>query len=246
MDDHRRQELERREKATPITDRAVDRATIDEVRREWQTSPDYNAALSLNRLFIKGKRTCSIYHWATLEEETAPLIPGLLALHDYGLMTYGSQPFDRKPERLAIGGGYWYQIRQRPYLSFMTPLKDRIPQDTIERFCTLLLMHSRIVAIVKQPGQPFRSSMPETHIVTITRSALSIEELYAEPFKPYTCVPCNGTLESETWEVEAVIAAECLNISVASRSWDEDMDLLALIEGVAVAAGLERVYAETS
>ncbi|KAL8876528.1 MAG: hypothetical protein Q9192_008844, partial [Flavoplaca navasiana] len=36
----------------------------------------------------------------------------------------------------------------------------------------------------------------------------------------------------------------CLDITVASRSWDEDIDLIKLVEDLAIEAGIHRDYCE--
>ncbi|CAO1597644.1 hypothetical protein XANCAGTX0491_001450 [Xanthoria calcicola] len=42
--------------------------------------------------------------------------------------------------------------------------------------------------------------------------------------------------------VDAVTGARCVDISVASASWDGDLGLQKLIEDLAIEAGMERVY----
>ena len=247
MDPQRRQELEKRMNAPFIPDdRGVDPITMEAGAREWYALQSYSGALSLNRLFLRGQRNCSIYHWGPLDPESGALVSGLFSLHDYGLLTYESQPFEIKPQFIERGGGWWSQRRQRPYLSFLLPQNDRIPKNSIENFCTFLLAHPKIVTIINQRGKPFRTSMLDHHIVTKERVALSIKELYAEPFDPFSIVPREEKDESYEWGVEAIIRARCLDIQVASRSWDENVDLMNLVEGVAEAAGIGRVYAESS
>ncbi|KAI4706174.1 hypothetical protein J4E89_009228 [Alternaria sp. Ai002NY15] len=88
-------------------------------RDAWAAAPDWNALLQLNLLFIRGEVDVNPNHLAPLNEESIPLVPGLIELHKYGILTCNSQPFEKSSE--FITGKGWVQKRQRPYLHFMLP-----------------------------------------------------------------------------------------------------------------------------
>ena len=247
MDPQRRQELEERLLARPSIDTAVDPDNHHKDVCEWRALQNYSAAIDLNRLFIKGKRQSSVTHWGPLAPETSPLIPGLLRLHDYGFLTYDSQPFLKKIKLChSPKGAYWYECRQRPYLDFLLPQYDRIPAENIATFTTLLLAHPRIVTMIDEQEDTFRTNIKmDSHDVTEVKLALTVEELAAEPLLPYTSIPRKAHHEAQQMDVEAIHGAQCLDIKIASRSWEKDLDILALVEGVAIAAGMGRVYKET-
>ncbi|KAI6080471.1 hypothetical protein F4821DRAFT_58761 [Hypoxylon rubiginosum] len=75
--------------------------------------------------FIKesaeGKDVETLYHLGPLEPETTELIPSLLRLHDYGLLTMGSQPAE---ETVIEREGKWFQLSQIPFLDFVVPFRD--------------------------------------------------------------------------------------------------------------------------
>jgi len=250
MDPKRLLELERRMAAPreqPIVNNALDDASLDAVQKEWQASKSYSAALKLSRLSINGERNCSIHHMGPLDPESKGLVAGLLELHDYGMLTHNSQPFERlRPEIMQQGGGFWAQVRQRPYLSFLIPQRDRIPKQSVDRFCDLLMAHPRIVTRITETGKPMRTNLEQSHAVTVERVALSIKELYAEPWTGVTHLHPWDIIgpEHQDWDVEAITRAEPLDVAIAARSWAEDMDLIALVKDVAKEAGIGPVYAE--
>lgn len=92
--------------------------------QRWYEASTYREVLDLNRAFIRGELKTTVYHGGPLCDETTPLIPNLLSLHDYGILTHAGQPHqddgpfftDYKPPALQ-----WSQWRQRPYLDFLVP-----------------------------------------------------------------------------------------------------------------------------
>jgi len=62
-----------------------------EVMLLWETCEDYPTALQLNRDFLRGRHSCTPYH-GPLNTETFGLLENLHRLHDFGLLTNGSQP----------------------------------------------------------------------------------------------------------------------------------------------------------
>lgn len=219
--------------------------------QEWVSLRSYTAALDLNRQFINGQRPTSVYHFGPLDDESKELIPGLLDLHDYGFLTWNSQPFQRAEP--GVNGdpdkdGYWYDHRQRPYLQFLAPTKDRIDSDALDRFSDLLIADPHIVTLIVQAGKEPWGSLQGDHIVTEEKTALSIRELYAEEWEGFSClsnVEEDGCQENQAreWGVKAIMRMECFEFQIASRSWDEELDLVRLVRDVAEEAGMGRVYA---
>ena len=133
---------------------------------------------------------------------------------------------------------------QRPYLSFAIPTNDRIPSRAVRRLCRELLAHPQIATLITQRGRPMRTNLQYDHeLVTVSTAALTIEELPLEPMKPRFVLSRNDFFEPGHWCVDAIDRAQCLNTCIISRTW-EDLDLLLLLEDVAVAAGIERFYVE--
>lgn len=253
MDPKRLQELDRRIAAPrdiPIDTNLstlADDASLDAVQKEWQASKTYGAALDLSRLSINGERNCSIHHAGSLDPESKELAAGLLEVHDYGMLTHNSQPFERlRPEIMQQGGGFWAQVRQRPYLSFLIPQRDRIAKEAVDRFCDALMAHPKIITRITEAGKPMRTNLEESHAVTRERVALTIKELYAEPWTGVTHLHPMNVIEHQDWDVEAITRAKPLDVAIAARSWDEDVDLITLVKDVAKEADFGTAYAEAS
>ncbi|KAI4271615.1 MAG: hypothetical protein LQ337_005885 [Flavoplaca oasis] len=215
---------------------------MDATSEQWLALHNYQDALNLNQAYIRGEIP------GPLDAETGDLVPGLLRLHEYGLLTHSSQPF--KPvqrEHRNQNGGWWQEWRQRPYITFLAPQQDRIPKTAVEKFTLLLLMHPAIVTIVAygKADRSYRTNINGDHIVTAYKLALSAEDLAKEDFKTETSVAAEyyHVFEKRD-ELHPVIRAQCLDITVASRSWDEDIDLAKLVEDLAIEAGIQRDYCE--
>ena len=57
---------------------------------------NFSDLITLNRKFLLGQIPETLYYCGQIDEETIPLVPGLLKLHDFGLFTIGSQPYDHE------------------------------------------------------------------------------------------------------------------------------------------------------
>ena len=249
MTRERRQELSSRI-ATP-SGKNYSRASREEfsqARAEWHSTKTYDEAIELNRLFIQGERICTNYHCGPLDEESELLIPGLLTLHTFGILTHGSQPFKKEPEYIERGGGWWFQGQQRPYLQFLIPQNHRAEEYAVHKLCELLLEDPRIATFIVQPKEdldngcePWATTMDEWHPVTGVRAALTVPELWAEEFDFSTSTGADASIFVHTgddWNVPSINHARCLDVTVASQDWDEDLDLLKLVKDAAMEAGI--------
>ena len=89
-----------------------------------------------------------------------------------------------------------------------------------------------------------RTNLQYDHeLVTVSTAALTIEELPLEPMKPRFVLSRSDFFEPGHWCADAIDRAQCPNTCIISWTW-EDLDLLLLLEDVAVAAGIERFYVE--
>ncbi|KAL8644244.1 MAG: hypothetical protein Q9226_007864 [Calogaya cf. arnoldii] len=210
---------------------------------EWVAYKSYNAVLRLNEAAIKDD---NIDYPGLLDAKGKHLIPGLLRLHGYGFLTHDSQPFSFAHRSFIDEDDeddepYWQDWRRRPYLSFLVPQQDRIPKPIIEEFTLLLLAHPAIVTLVadRDGGRLCRTNINPCHVVSEWRHASSPEELGVEDFGAYKCIPAHFHNWADSCDVDAVTRAGCLDITVASPSWDEDLDLPKLVELIAIEAGMK-------
>lgn len=59
-----------------------------------RAATDFSQLCALNRQFLLGKIPETPYHCGPIEDETRPLVNGLLKLHDFHLLTDNSQPYE--------------------------------------------------------------------------------------------------------------------------------------------------------
>ncbi|KAL0930292.1 uncharacterized protein CTRU02_214367 [Colletotrichum truncatum] len=95
----------------------------ESTREKWAAVTSWEALVDLNVEFIKssaeGRRDVSTpYHHGPLDEETEELIPSLLHLHEYGLLTTQSQPILASEPEYIAEQQKWYEWRQIPCVDF--------------------------------------------------------------------------------------------------------------------------------
>lgn len=114
------------------------------VMRDWRLAESFQELLDLNRKFLRGESKRSCYHSAPIFDETVALVPGLLRLHDYGMLTMESQPGTAPPPTWTkcpcCSDERWVQTQQRPFLMFIIPFHDKVPEEVIRRFLVELLI----------------------------------------------------------------------------------------------------------
>lgn len=116
----------------------------EDIRKQWTAAEDWSDFLQLNRAFLSGEAKLSCYHLGPIIPETEPLVPGLLRLHDYGLLTHESQPSETKGPFTdtcpCCDDESYVETHQRPFLSFIMPYDcEAIPQECVRRFLVELM-----------------------------------------------------------------------------------------------------------
>ncbi|KAL8845086.1 MAG: hypothetical protein Q9176_000758 [Flavoplaca citrina] len=206
---------------------------MDKVDEQWRALHSYQGALKLNQTYFRGELPCNIGYHGPLDAETKNLVPGLLRLHQYGFLTHESQPFEPVKRQQKHQNG--------------APQQDRIAKTAVEKLTLLLLAHPSIVTIVAygKGDRSYRTNIDDPHTTTEYRFARSADALTKEDFKANASIPPGYHHVTEDWgDVDAVTSAQCLDITVASRSWDGDVDLAKLVEDLAIEAGIQRDYCE--
>ena len=206
----------------------------------WKAAKDFSEILDLNRKFLLGEIPETPYHGGPVADETLPLIGGLLELHDFRLLTDGSQPYEHRRGR---NNTYRYvEFQQRPYVSFLVPGDN----DQVLEFFEMLKSRSEIVVRATEP-YPY-NSLPGSHkqiVISLERVAKNVERLESTPWRGITWAFRTFNLSEETlFCLNAVKESKALWFEVAAREWGVPLDSLGLIQELVVKSGLPRSHQE--
>ena len=127
----------------------------------WAQATDWRHLLHYNLAYIQGQVDCSpSYPSEPIHPETARLVPGLKRLHEYGLLTTDSQPFD--DTRQATGKRKeWKQTVQRAYLWVLVPtVMEEIPVEKVDMLVESILSHPDVLATVHSECDAYPASKP--------------------------------------------------------------------------------------
>jgi hypothetical protein len=162
-------------------------------------------------------------------------VESLLRLHDFQFLTDQSQPYEH--ERTYELGNGWTEYQQRPFVAFTMPGEDGRCLEFFER-----LKERPEVVVQASELHPFRV-LPDSHervAVSRIRIAKTAEDLETTTWEDVTWALC----ESDSEEVEdylcldAIKRSSPLRVDVAASEWEVSLDLLGVIEEVAVECDL--------
>src|ERR1700761_7066180 len=130
-------------------------------RQPWARADTYSQVLDLNRRYLQGSLSTSPTYCGPIDEETLPLVSGLLQMHDYGFLTTNSQPSAAE----NFQGRQW---ESRGYVQFLVPTEDdfvptgdEFPAALVEAFCDELLKLEQIFVVVRNDyGEVIRHNQP--------------------------------------------------------------------------------------
>jgi hypothetical protein len=175
-----------------------------------------------------------------INDETIPLVEGLLKLHDFQLLTDCSQPYEH--DRPFIHGKKWVEYQQRPYVCFAMPGDDG-------RFLEFFAMLRNRPEIVVHASElhPCRV-LPDSHeevVVSRGRIATTAEGLETAAWTVYMTCLCEvnegfGFYGLGYYDLDAMKRSSAILFQVAASGW-EALDLLGLIEEVAIECDLPRI-----
>ncbi|KAK2026923.1 hypothetical protein LX32DRAFT_459082 [Colletotrichum zoysiae] len=227
---------------------------------KWERATDWKALVKLNVQFIElsraGRKDIETpYHYGALDAETEELIPSLLRLHNYGLLTTDSQPLLASSPRWSTEDSSWYESRQVPFVSFFSQYQT----DGASRFLRNILEDSRLIVIWTKYTNGTISSTPKGHEIMLTfeRKSKARETIESAPWRVIGSTPATP-LSLEDYGLESVPAlrqGSILSCMVtvkherdlykerSQRTFSEKLagqNMLAIIEEHAAGAGLKR------
>jgi hypothetical protein len=202
----------------------------------WRTAKDFSDLITLNQKFLSGQIPKTPYHGGPIDEETIPLLPGLLKLHDFGLFTICSQPYEQD---VYESGKKWSEYQQRPFISFIMPGKDGLSLEFFKR----LKERAADVVVSAQELCPFKivHGSHDLHAVSRKRIADTVKDLETAEWKAFTGVCSAYMLDTDLYCVDVMKSVKPVLFDIAASEWGVPLGLLGVIEGVAIDCGLPRM-----
>lgn len=236
--------------------------------------PNLSTLFNLNKAYLKGELEYSPSQQLILQSETSKLLAPLIRLNEYGMFTWSSQPPDDDVGmvhdylgRFGRAGPTtgWYHVRQRPYVAFDVPQQRALTASprVLRRFADKLLRHPDVYSTVgfpvgmkwhefkKSPGSGYwdvefrtETSLPGPEIPsTEWKFAATKEQLDSAPAITHL-VHSDRSFLCDAWGAATTTKCTPIAVEVSARSWESTVDLIALVERLAVEAGITRVFAE--
>lgn len=201
----------------------------------WDAARNFSELIALNRKFLSGQISEAPYHGGPIDEETIPLRPSLLKLHNFGLITISSQPYYYWVDQSDNG---WAEIQQNPYLSFFMSGRDVPYLEFFEK------LKERVDIVVYAQELPLFRVLPGSHgahVVIRDRTANAEEDLEAAEWELGESICVNEDV-SEQFDWLCRKVEKPVYFDVAAREFGPPIDLQRVIEEVAIASGLPQMY----
>ena len=225
----------------------------------WKkVSDDYSHLLELNRDFLRGKLHCTPYSPGSLYKESVPLRAGLLRLHDLGLFTISSQPYNshtgpkaefqadiKSTDTEAIRD--LCDLRQRPYVIFLIPSAYVAPKIYRKLLGALLKREDMTVAYWESHDLETKlGNFPDAIDVSIIRSASDCEGLKDAQWHHATRLNTKVGAQWLNFDDQGLsrklAMAKPVEVWIAATSWTQDTMILDIVEAEAVKAGFTKHF----
>lgn len=160
---------------------------------------------------------------------------GLLILHDFGLITDNGQPYQH--DRAFKLGKKKAEYQQRPSVSFMIPSGDQ----SLKFFA---MLRNRQEIVVQACELHLYKALPNSHEkVSISRERIAkeVKDLKSTKWKDVGWTFPSNISDEDYYCLDVVKRSRPLLFQVVASEWEVPLDLLGLIEEVAVECGLPRI-----
>lgn len=159
-------------------------------------------------------------------------------------------------DRMDNGEGPFYELQKRDCVHFIIPL-ELFPHDALHVFWLSLTRHpaivTRVVCIRHGESTAGSTNSPDIEVYenfgtepyTIVRGrvASTMDRLKSADYETYACVPPAPTVMDHCkWNFYAVSRTLPLEYWVATKEWNGMLRVGVLVEDLAVAAGLKRIW----
>ena len=212
--------------------------------KKWEAAQSWIALVQLNIEYLLQRQAdeyaktpydCEQYEQACHEE----LIPGLLRLHEYRLLTVQSRPVDSEEPYYLEEEELWEEWKDLPFVKFFMPYEGK----TTEALISNLINDSQLKTYVfDNRNDKLWPGSSNTVEVMMSRMSTSLDALPSERWKAkYEDIDEVPLKEFNLKTVEA--AKDTLFCAVVAS---ENINLLERVEHHAIQAGLERTSFDSS
>lgn len=204
---------------------------------EWKHVRSFDDLVRVNASFVRGELQYSPYSCGPLMPDSLPLIPKLLALHQFGLVTTNGQSNECKYGQPTRSGDKYFDSEQKPYLCF-TMLKSEGGRKLIKE---LMDSDKFVVKVTDSETDQIDSNMSTSikrYNVTRDRSAPSLDDLVETPWREFTNLRRHDPdLPEDDWPRHIVDflhdIAVCVNIAMkVYGTGDLESELLTICKAV--------------
>jgi hypothetical protein len=208
---------------------------VEHFGKLWRAASGFSDLCALNRKFISGEISATPYA-DSLDENNYPIMDVLLRLNDSQLLTESAQQYQN--QHAIDMGDCWLENQQRPYISFIMQGRDGQGVKCFKR-----LQERPGIVVRASKIYPF-SILPGSHeMITVgrTRDAETISALGSAKWKGWKwgLRSAAGKLD-ELFCLDAMKQSDPLWIEVAASEWGVVIDVLSIVQEVAVECGLSR------
>lgn len=213
-------------------------------RKRWIAANDWSTCIELNKEYLRrsqaGMYITTPYYQGPLDAETKELIPDLLHLHDYGLLTTGSQPARSGQEPpIREADGSWYQYKQLPFVDFLIPYKGIASKRFLNNLVNDPRLTTQIIDYRNCRRVLFPGSFQGPLTMTSYRRAESRDEIDSMRWVESTALPGPTIPFEEVFFKEASCSFSlCLLWCIVTTK--RDINLLETLKEHAANAGLSK------
>jgi hypothetical protein len=205
---------------------------LRKVQDLYASFTDWEELLGGNMAFLLGKIDCTPSHPGPLCRHYESIVPGLVKLHDYGIVTFLSQPFKNSLEcgTRTDGKMLWLHSKRRPFLRFLIPtLHPAIPVDKVDRLVSKTFAHAFLrVLVYSQTDQypVYPDCVPYSIVLPVDDAGETNTYHFrtnAEPWSDETVIKYRADLIAERLQSKPWIEGPCINLTdvgdIQGKQW---------------------------
>ena len=212
----------------------------EQLQKSWaKSSLSYVELLELNVRFLQKKLIATPYHYGPTDLETEGLLQDLVSLHNYGILTFSSQPQMSVSDKPCNKHEQW---QQRACLFFLIP-KSRESKIFLSRLLQRPDLYAQFILPDNTSYNIHNFPVDEGIVLSRERSARCRERLDQKAWTMPETIHTDYKADWPDWGWRLgtnLALANPIEICVVARDWEKDIELLKLIKKEAIEAGIPR------